>query len=73
MAATKSFPGTGEVSIAEKLASIAEKKPDASLGDPFDIFTSALSNTFKTDGDKASKLNDALVKDTLTHSSSSPL
>ena len=62
------------MSIGEKLASIAkEKKSDNSLGDPFDIFSSALSNTFKTDGDKATKLNDVLEKDTLSHSPSSPL
>jgi len=33
------FPG-GEVSIAEKLASIAtEKKNEKSVGDPYDIFS----------------------------------
>jgi len=69
---TKSFPASGEVSIAEKLASIAQQK-SPSVGDPFDIFTSALSNTFKTDSEKATKLNDVLVKDTLTHAPSSPL
>jgi hypothetical protein len=51
------FPG-GEVSIAEKLASIAETKKTESrgVGDPYDIFSQALSNTFKTDGDNASKI-----------------
>jgi len=46
------------MSIAEKLASIAETKKTESrgVGDPYDIFSQALSNTFKTDGDNASKI-----------------
>lgn len=52
-----SFP-SGEVSIAEKLAAIADKKTtnDSGVGDPYDVFSKALSNTFMTDGDNANKI-----------------
>jgi hypothetical protein len=49
------------VSIAEKLKEIAAEKEkerhSKTMGDPYDIFSDAISNSFKADADKASALN----------------
>jgi len=50
------------VSIAEKLKEIAaekerERNGGKNMGDPYDIFSNAISNSFKADADKASALN----------------
>lgn len=49
------------VSIAEKLKEIAAEKEKerngGKMGDPYDLFSDAISNTFKADSDKANALN----------------
>ena len=50
------------VSIAEKLKEIAaekekERNGGKNMGDPYDIFSNAISNSFKADADKANALN----------------
>ena len=59
------------VSIAEKLKEIAAEKEkerqSKSMGDPYDIFSDAISNSFKADADKANALNQGLNDITLKH------
>ena len=44
----------------------SKKNSEKSVGDPYDIFSQALSNTFKTYGDNATKIQDALDINTLS-------
>lgn len=59
------------VSIAEKLKEIAAEKEkernSKNMGDPYDIFSDAISNSFKADADKANTLNQGLNDITLKH------